>query len=136
MTLQTQTTNGISGLPLLTTKGKVVGSRMTFAGEATASGIKAALKTANPKMKGAKLTKEVNKVLTGAKDIAWAKHDAAVSVLRSNGYVPDYVDARQKGATARYVRPTEAKSETTGEITREAALKALGLTEDQFKVLV
>jgi len=123
-------TNGITGLPITTAKGKVVGSRVVFSGEKTASEVRAALKTANPKMKGAELTKEVNAVLMGKKDIAWAAHDAAVSLMRSNGLVPDYVDVRAKGATARYVRASDAKVE----VTRADALAALGLTEEQVKL--
>jgi hypothetical protein len=66
-------------------------------------------------------------------DVSWAKHEAAVSLLRSNGYIPDYVDARKSGATVRFVKPAESKS--AEQLTREAALAALGLTEEQFKAM-
>lgn len=110
---------------LTTRTGKVAGVRLTFAQPQTASQIKAALRAKGTK--GAALTKAVNDVLSGAVDIRWAEHDAAMSSLRSAGYIPDYMDARGKGATSRYVRPTEAKAKakTLDEMTEEELLAAL-----------
>lgn len=123
------TFQGITGTAIRSAKGTIVGSRVTFAGEVPASEVRKGLRAQG--LKGKELTEAVNDVLTGAKDMAWARHDAAISLLRSNGYVPDYVDARKTGATARFVKPTATKPE----ITREMALAALGLTEEQLAAL-
>lgn len=125
--------NGISGQALCNRKGKVTGSRMLFAGELTASEVRESLKAAGKK--GNELKKAVNEVLTGKQDVAWAKHDAAISLLRSGGYIPDYVDARKSGATARFVKPAELTKKAQEAVTREAALAALGLTNEQFAAL-
>lgn len=123
------TFQGVTGMAIRSAKGRVVGSRITFAGEVPASQVRKDLRAQG--LMGKELTEAVNEVLTGAKDMAWARHDAAISLLRSNGYVPDYVDARKTGATARFVKPASVKPE----ITREMALATLGLTEEQLQAL-
>jgi hypothetical protein len=127
------TFNGISGVALLTKAGKQSGVRMAFdsTGGLTASAVRTQLKGEG--LKGRELTRKVNEVLCGETDLRWAKHEAAVSVLRSSGYVPDYVDARKGGATARFFKP---KPVVETEITQDAALAALGLTAEQFQAML
>jgi hypothetical protein len=120
----------VSGTALTTPRGKIVGVRVTFTGDIKASELKLQLNAANPLLKGKELTRKIDDVLRGKETVAWAKHDAAVSALRSGGYIPDYMDARSKGATARYIKPTGDAVPT-----KEAAIKALGLTDAQVAAL-
>ncbi len=125
---------------ILTPGGKAVGARMAF-GEQTgqrmsAGEIKLALRKANPKLKGTALAKEVNAVLTGSKDVAWARHDAMVSSMRSAGFIPDQVAIRKQTGSVRYCRVAPVVVEEKKAISREEALAALGLDEAALAALV
>lgn len=109
MTIPSTINNG-QVTELTTAKGKVVGTRIVFGGENRASDVKAALKKADSKLKGAELTKKVNEVLTGRNTLAWAEYEVSVSAMRSAGYQPDNMDIRKASGTARFVKPTEPKS--------------------------
>jgi hypothetical protein len=87
--------------------GKVIGSTLSFIGGKSAKEVADALRAEG--LKGKELKLKVNEVLTGKLDLAWAQHDAAVSVLRSNGYIPSKLDARATNAVNRYVKPAAVK---------------------------
>jgi hypothetical protein len=88
-------------------KGKDLGVRMTFGQNQTASEIRASLRESG--YKGKELTFKVNEILHGEADVRWVKHEALVSIARSNGFVPDYTDASAKGTSmvTRYVKPEQ-----------------------------
>ena len=130
MTTQIAKLGEVTGTQITTARGKVAGVRVTFTGDIKASELKLQLKAANPLLKGKELTRKIDDVLRGKETVAWAKHDAAVSALRSGGYIPDYMDARSKGATARYIKPSGDAVPS-----KEAAMKALGLTPEQLVAL-
>ena len=123
---------GTAGNQITTKRGKVIGERMGFFQGNSAAAVKAELRADG--FKGRELTEQVNAVLRGETDLAWAKHDAAVSALRSAGYIPSAVEARKATGVVRYVRPVEAKA-AKATVSRESALAALGLTEEQLAQL-
>jgi hypothetical protein len=130
-TVKQATVHGISGAALITKRGKQVGVRISYSTQSQpASVIREQLKAQG--LKGSALKDEVNKVLTGGKDMAWAMFDANTSVKRSAGFIPDYDDVRKNTSTVRFVRPERVEPQT---ISRDAALAALGLTEEQLKAL-
>lgn len=104
---------------IVTAKGKVTGSRITFGGEMPASAIKASLKEANPELKGNALAKKVNEVLTGRTTMAWAEADVMMSAARSLGYIPNTGAFRSKTGEIRFVKPTPVK-EKKAKITKES----------------
>jgi len=87
---------------LVTKKGNVVGKRVVFS-DVPARDIRARLKATG--LKGDKLTAAVNRALCGQSDVRWVMHDAALSILRSAGAVPNYLDTKARNATAYYVIP-------------------------------
>ena len=115
--------NGLTGTELITKTGKVAGVRVNFDGELTAAQVRAELKASG--VKGRELTKQVNDVISGSKDMRWAKFEVAVSSMRSGGYIPDYVDARSKSAVARFILPKDAGVSKLAKVeTENEALKA------------
>lgn len=103
-------------------------------GTMTATEVKGQLRAEG--LKGRELTRRVNEVLTGKKDIAWAKYEASVSILRSNGFIPDYVDARKTGASARFVRPSSVSETVKPDEALEVIAKEKGMTVDELKALL
>ena len=92
---------------LYSKKGKELGKRISFC-DKPAKEIRERLKKANPAWSANRLTKEVGACPTGKKDARWMLYEASVSTLRSAGGVPDYLDIKTKGATARFVIPEAA----------------------------
>ena len=128
--MQIATINNISGNAIISKSGKVVGTKVNFVGEQSASEIKAELKAQG--MKGRELTRKVNEVLTGKTPVAWAKHDAHISLLRSAGYVPSNLEARNKSAVARFVKPTSPAEGVTADDAMEVLAKSLGITVEEL----
>lgn len=106
--------------------GKLLGKRLSFVSEYPAGDVRKALKATG--VKGKALTEKVNAVLSGSLDMAWALHDAQMSVARSVGFVPVVMDGNKKG-TALTVKLSKAEPK---EISKADALKALGLTEEDL----
>lgn len=113
--------------------GKVLGQRLSFIQEYAAGDVRKALKVTG--LKGKALTDKVNEVLSGSLDMAWALHDAQMSVARSVGFVPVTMDGNKKGnaLTIRMAKP--AAKAPKAPITKEEAMKALGLTEEDIALL-
>lgn len=138
--MNTQTTmvqfNGMTGVSILTKAGKQSGVRLAFdkSGGFTASQIRSELKAKG--VKGRELTRKVNDVLTGETDFRWAKHEAAISILRSQGYVPDYVDTKAKGATAKFFMPTSPVKGVTKVDALEVLAASMGITVDDLSAML
>lgn len=119
--------------------GKSLGQRLAFAGSKTATELKADFRKAG--LKGKELVKKVNACLSGEADSRWVRHEAAVSSLRSAGYIPDYVDAKKSGATVRFTKPgaavtkVQVTKESVAAMTQEErdAVIALLLGEEEAK---
>lgn len=119
--------------------GKVLGARVMYSGQAlTAKELKESLKAADPALKGQKLADKVNEVLRGESDARWVLHEAALSAMRSNGFVPDFTDAKRASAITRYSKPGDKPQKTEAEVEKEQAetLVALGFAADVDQALV
>ena len=112
-------------------KGNFLGSRVLFVGDGrTAADIKQGLKEDG--LKGKALKGAVNAALSGrVAEVAWMRHDALSSSLRSGGFIPNFSDSNSKGTTAltRYVKvassATSVREENSSLKLRIKALEAL-----------
>lgn len=116
--------------------GKALGVRMTYDGNQTASEIRVSLREAG--YKGKELTLKVNEVLSGQADIRWMKHEALISAARSNGFVPDYTDASQKGTSmvTRYIKPEAQYVKASDVAEKDAVIEALRKELAELRSLV
>jgi hypothetical protein len=73
------------------------GRRLSFISGYPDGGVRQALKAKNPDLKGKALSKAVDEVFRGEKDVRWALLDAQNSYLRSRGGVPVITDINKKG---------------------------------------
>ncbi|MEW6159004.1 MAG: hypothetical protein AB1813_16390 [Verrucomicrobiota bacterium] len=112
--------------------GRVLGQRVCFAQGETAKDIRTRLKGQG--LKGNALTKAVNEVLAGEKDVRWVEFDACVSAMRGKGYIPDEMVAKATSGWAKFVKPREIVSKETKD---KAALeaKAKELEADKAKLI-
>ena len=77
-------------------RGKTIGTRLSFIGEKSASTLRAEGKASG--LKGKKLDAFVNASLTGdVAAAAWVRHDAILSGMRSAGAIPVQMDGNKAG---------------------------------------
>jgi hypothetical protein len=125
----------MTGTAIVSKKGKTVGTRLTFGGQGmSASEVRKELKAAGSK--GRELTREVNAVLSGEKDVRWAKFEAAVSLVRSRGDVPDLIDVRKGGATARFIAQQSPVAGVSKADAMEVLAASMGMTVEQFAAIL
>lgn len=115
--------------------GKIIGQRMAFDGQVSASELRAELKAAG--IKGRELTKRVNEALTGSKDVRWVKHEALVSAARSAGFIPDYADTASNGKSmsVRYVNPASKGVDATAAALAQKERELAALQEQNAAIL-
>jgi hypothetical protein len=130
----------VLGLPVTrrSKAGKEIGVRQSFAGGGSASEVKAALKAKG--VKGAALTEQVNAVLRGEKSLREQLGSAWFQSQLQSGFVPDFGDVNKAGTSSKLVmikvKPEAVKAvELSAAEKRAAALKALGLSEDEMATI-
>ena len=127
---------GISASERTNKNGKALGVRLIFNGTKTATELKAEGKANG--LTGAKLREYVDNSLRGDNaTAAWLRYDAVTSGLRSNGFVPTFMDGTTKSDTFKIEmkKPSEAKA-SAGEIEAVkdkaiAVLMGLGLSKEE-----
>lgn len=117
--------------------GKVLGHRQAFTSTRSAKDIKAALKAQNPKMSGKALAARVNEVLTGETDLRMQLGVAWLQGAFQSGMAPDEGVMRKNTGNLKLVRirPTVAPVAEVKPVSRDEALKVLGLSEADIEAM-
>ena len=137
------TTSIVPALPrsssdLISARGNVLGKRYCF-GSYSAVELKTVIKSERG-LRGRALTRAVREALTSEAAQKRVVFGAAVAELHNRGYMPDFMDVKEKGAVVKFVRPPEVKESrkdaeavTKGRAEAEAKAKA---AEDKSQKLM